>query len=110
MKRLLSLVVVGFLFAGTNGCGPVRATAFVLDAEVQVQAARTAGADKLAPYDWTAANLYLHKAREEIGYSDYGVAVDFAEKASKYANQARENALAASRIDDADSNTVVPVP
>lgn len=91
MKRLLVLVAA----AGTlAGCGPLKSTSHLLDAEVQIQAARTAGAEKLAPYEWTAANLYIHKAREEVSYSDYQSGVDFAEKASRYANEAREKAIA----------------
>jgi len=91
MKRLLALVAAAGALAG---CGPVRATSNLLDAEVQIQAARTAGAEKLAPYEWTAANLYIRKAREEVSYSDYQAGVDFAEKASRFANQAREQAMA----------------
>ncbi len=106
MKRL-ALVPLFFLFVG---CGPVRATAFIIDADVQIQAAKTAGAEKLAPYEWTAANLYIHKAREVVGYSDYEIGVKFAEKASKFANLARENALAAAKDDAGSTNTVTPVP
>lgn len=91
MKKLMVLVAVAGALAA---CGPVKSTANILDAEVQIQAARTAGADKLAPYEWTAANLYLAKAREEIGYSDYQAGVDFAVKASRFANEAREKAMA----------------
>ncbi|ADO73704.1 DUF4398 domain-containing protein [Stigmatella aurantiaca] len=90
MKQLTVLVAVAGALAG---CGPVRTTANLLDAEVQIQAARTAGAEKEAPYEWTLANLYLYKAREEVGYSDYQAGVDFAVKASKYANEAREKAM-----------------
>ncbi len=92
MKRLLVLVAAAGAVAG---CGPLRSTSNLLDAEVQIQAARTAGAEKLAPYEWTAANLYIRKAREEVGYSDFQAGVDFAEKASKFANDAREKSLAA---------------
>jgi hypothetical protein len=91
MKKQLVLVAVAGALAA---CGPVKSTANILDAEVQIQAARTAGADKLAPFEWTAANLYLAKAREEVGYSDYQAGVDFAVKASRYANEAREKAMA----------------
>jgi hypothetical protein len=73
----------------------VKSTSNILDAEVQIQAARTAGAEKEAPYEWTAANLYLQKAREEVGYSDYQAGVDFAVKASRFANEAREKAMSA---------------
>jgi hypothetical protein len=90
-KRLVLVAVAGALAA----CGPVKSTANILDAEVQIQAARTAGAEKLAPFEWTAANLYIAKAREEVGYSDYQAGVDFAVKASRYANEAREKAMAA---------------
>lgn len=78
-------------------CGPVQSTAYLLDAEVQLEAARTAGAEKYAPYEWTAAKLYLHKAQEEVGYSDFEVAVDFAKKASKFANDAKARSMAVPR-------------
>ncbi len=91
MKRLGALV----LLLAVTGCGPVQSTAYLLDAEVQIEAARTAGADKLAPYEWTSANLYIHKAREEVAFSDYETGVEFAQKASRYANEARQKAMAA---------------
>lgn len=91
MARLVSLLV----FVGAvSACGPVQSTAYLLDADVALEAARTAGADKYAPYEFTSARLYLVKAREEVGYSDFEVAVDFAKKASRFANEAREKALA----------------
>lgn len=105
MKQLTVLVAV----AGTlAGCGPVRTTANLLDADVQIQAARTAGAEKEAPYEWTLANLYLHKAREEVGHSDYQAGVDFAVKASKYANEAREKAMAAGSESSSGGSRLTP--
>ncbi|HEX8701241.1 MAG TPA: hypothetical protein VF815_20620 [Myxococcaceae bacterium] len=86
MKQLSILVAVAGALAG---CGPVRTTANILDAEVQIQAARTAGAPEKATYEWTAANLYIEKAREEVGYSDYQAGVTFAQKASACADAAR---------------------
>jgi hypothetical protein len=102
MRRPFPLLLGSLLvFAlGLFGCGPVQSTAYLLDAEVQIEAARTAQADKYAPYEWTAANLYIHKAREEVGFSDFEVAVDFAQKASKYANEARDKAMHATRTED----------
>jgi hypothetical protein len=96
MTRLLPILLL--LGAGA-ACGPIRSTAFLLDAEVALQAARTAGAETSAPYEYTSAQLYFFKAREEVGYSDYQVAVEFATKASKFANEARDKALAASQSD-----------
>ena len=97
MSRYL-LAVVALL--GFAACGPVQSTAHLLDADVQLEAARTAQADKLAPYEWTAANLYLHKAREEVGYADFEQAVTYAQKASKFANAARDVAMKAVKKDE----------
>lgn len=105
MTRAWLFAVLPYILAG---CGPIRSTAFIIDAEVQIQAAKTAGAEKLAPYEWTAANLYIYKAREEVGTSDYGVAVDFAEKASRYANEARDKSLAITREEGPTGPTVTP--
>ncbi|MBM7117962.1 DUF4398 domain-containing protein [Archangium primigenium] len=108
MKRLLAVVAVA---GALCGCGPVKSTSHLLDAEVQIQAARTAGAEKLAPYEWTAANLYIHKAREEVGFSDYQAGVDFSVKASRFATEAREKALSVANesIDNAESQSL-PTP
>lgn len=92
MKRLGAMAI---LVGALSGCGPVQSTAYLLDAEVQIEAARTAGAEKLSPYEWTSANLYIHKAREEVGYSDFETGVEFAQKASRFANEARTKAMAA---------------
>jgi hypothetical protein len=90
MKR--RLVAVASLLA-LSACGPIQSTAFLLDAEVQIEAARTAGADKLAPYEWTSANLYIRKARQQVARSDYEAGVGFAQKASQFAREAREKSI-----------------
>lgn len=91
------------------GCGPLRSTAFILDAEVQIEAARTAGAEKYAPYPYTLAQLYIRKAREVVGYSDYEVGVGFAERASGQARRAKEESLAAAaKTDVAPSFSTTP--
>lgn len=105
MKRLLVLVAAAGALAG---CGPVKSTSHLLDAEVQIQAARTAGAEKLAPFEWTAANLYIRKAREEVGYSDFQAGVDFAEKAARYAAEARTRAMATANGEEAVSPSPNP--
>lgn len=83
---------------GALGCGPVQSTSFLMDAETMLEAARTAQADRLAPYEWTAARLYAEKSKEEVGYSDFEQAVDYARKAVDYATRARDNALKAARM------------
>jgi hypothetical protein len=90
------------LFAG---CGPTQSTSFLIDAEVMLEAARTAQADKLAPYEWTAANLYIHKSKEEAGYSDFEQSVDYAKKGVDFATRARDVAIKANKRNDPDSPT-----
>ena len=89
MTRLLGLAWLGALL----GCGPIQSTSYLLDAEIQIEAAKTAGADHLAPYEFTSANLYYRKAKDKEAYSEYEIAVDYARKASKFANQARQVAV-----------------
>ncbi len=50
-----------------------------------------------APYEYYSALEYLHKAREEVGYSEYESAVDYAREARSFAKSAREHALRYSR-------------
>ena len=83
------LVLCTFAAMGI-GCGPVQYISQVTQrAATEVAAARSAGADKLAPYEFTTAELYLHKAREEAGYSDYQAAIRFGKKAELMARKAR---------------------
>jgi hypothetical protein len=90
-----SLLCILAMACTVGACGPIQSTAYLIDADVQLEAARTANAEKYAPYEWTSANLYLHQARQLSGYADYGTAVDFAAKAAKFASEAKEKAMAA---------------
>ena len=83
------LVLSVYVAAGT-ACGPVQYVSQVTQrASMEVAAAKSANADKLAPYEYTTAELYLHKAREEAGYSDYQAAIRFGKKAELMARKAR---------------------
>jgi hypothetical protein len=106
------LLVLSILAASAAACGPTKSTAVIMDADVQLTAAKTAGAEKLAPYDYTAASQYLHKAREEQGYSDYEEAIDFAEKARSHATVAKQKAMVAKNNGAVPlgSPTVLPLP
>ncbi len=86
------LVISSAVVAGLS-CGPVQSTAYLVDAETMLEAAKTAQAEKLAPYEWTSANLYWHKAKEEVGYSEFEQAVDYAKKAVDFASRARDSAI-----------------
>jgi hypothetical protein len=94
--RRTFLTLMGAL-AFSAACGPIQSTAFLIDAETMLEEARAAQATRLTPYEWTAASLYYSKAREEVGYSDYEQAVDYARKAVEFATRARDGALKAAR-------------
>jgi len=93
---MIRLLGVCLLFAAPlmSACGPMQSTAYLYDADIQLEAARTAGAAEKtdAVYYWTLANLYIHQAREEVGYSHYESAVDFARKAKEFAIKAKDKA------------------
>jgi hypothetical protein len=91
-----------------SGCGPVQSTSYLVDTETMLEAARTAQAERSAPYEWTAANLYYAKSKEEVGYSDFEQAIDYAKKALDFATRARDAAVKAARKAAPDAPTGTP--
>ena len=90
MRLLLALLLLAPLAA----CGPIQSTSALIDADVEIEAARAAGAANTATYEFVTAEAYLQKAREEVGYAQYELAADFAAKARDVAREARKKALA----------------
>lgn len=90
---LLALSALGF------ACGPTRSTALIVEAAAEVAAAQTAQAPGIAPYEFIAAEHYLHKAREEQSYADFEVAEKMAKKARDCARLARSKAEDKTRSD-----------
>lgn len=88
-RRLLALAS---MLLPLSGCGPVMSTYLILDAQAELDGAQAAEAEKYAIYEYTAASEYLHKAREEQGYADFGPSIDFAYKAGELARAGRERA------------------
>jgi len=71
-------------------CGPVEYINQVGNkAASAVSAAKLASAERYAPYEYTAAEEYLHKAREEAGHAEYQDAIEYGRKAEDLANRAR---------------------
>ena len=90
-RAALGLVLI---MAAMAGCGPVQYVSQVTRrAAAEVAAAKSAGAERYAPYEYTAATEFLHKAREEAGYADYQAAIRFGNKAEEHAKKARELAI-----------------
>lgn len=77
-------------------CGPIAYVGQVTrSASTAVDAARAAEAEKLAPYWWTRATEYLHKARERAAHADFQGANRFGKLATDAAQQAVVDAQAA---------------
>jgi hypothetical protein len=85
------------------GCGPVQSTSALIDADVEIEGARAAGAQTSATYELTSAEAYLKKARELAGYSQFENSAVFAAKATEMAKEARVKALAASNRPDKEA-------
>jgi hypothetical protein len=82
------------LAASMSGCGPIEYINQVgIKAAGAVSAAKLAQADRYAPYEYTAAEEYLHKAREEASYAEYEDAIEFGRKAEELANKGRAIAV-----------------
>jgi hypothetical protein len=91
-REKLALVLAAVFVCG---CGPVEYINQVgIKAASAVSAAKLAQADRYAPYEYTAAEEYLHKAREEAGYAEYEDAIEFGRRAEELANKGRAIAVA----------------
>jgi hypothetical protein len=84
-------VVLALVFS--CGCGPVGYFGTVTrDATRAVTEARAAGAAQAAPYEWTAALLYLERSRELAGYARWQDALTLGRRAAALARAAAERA------------------
>ena len=74
---------------GSSGCTSFWCRAKISGAESALTEAENAGAKKKAIYRYTLASLYVEKAREEEGYSRFGPAIDFGDRAEQIAKDAQ---------------------
>jgi hypothetical protein len=80
--------------ASLAACGPVEYINQVGNrAASAVSAAKLAQADRYAPYEYTAAEEYLHKAREEGGHAEYQDAIEYGRRSEELADRARAIAV-----------------
>ena len=97
--RAAAVVLVAGLgcLGGLAGCGPITYVGDVRRASAAVDEARAAQAEKYAPYWWTRATQYLHKAREVAAHADFQGADRFGRLAAEAARHAAEDARIAAR-------------
>jgi hypothetical protein len=100
-RALTPVPVAALLVACAIGCGPIEYIDVSTKAGAALAAAKRVDAERLAPYEYTAAEEYLHKAREEAGYSQYQVSIEFGRRAEALAMRARALAEAKARSEGA---------
>lgn len=82
-------LALAMLTAGLTACGPIAYVGEVTRrADNAVAEARHAEAEKYAPYWWTRATQYLHKAREVAARADFQGANRYGRLATEAAQQA----------------------
>lgn len=100
-------LLVGGMILGA-GCGPIEYIVYVpADAAGAIAEAKHLGADKYAPYEITAAEQYIYKARELAGYARFQSSVGFGRKAGTNARKAREISIDKAKLPEAE---VLPPP
>ncbi|HWN70949.1 MAG TPA: hypothetical protein VNM90_25075 [Haliangium sp.] len=92
VSSLLGMVCLWLV--GATGCGSVLYVNQVTrKASASVAAAKAAEADVYAPYHYTLAVYYLHKAREEAAAADFQAANHFGRMSHQAGEKARELAV-----------------
>ncbi len=91
-------LIAAVVLCGT-GCGPILSTVLIQQAATELEGAKAAHAEIHAPYEYTGAELYLEKAKEQQGYAEFAPAVDFAYKARELAKRGKDKAIAKSNTD-----------
>ena len=80
-------LALGFLFS--SGCGPV---VYLKEVSTRTAAAlnqaKADGADKQSPYEYTKANLYYEKAREDAGRAYFQDAIDWGRRSQDCSTRA----------------------
>ena len=74
-------------------CGPIETDRALSRAYIAIEGARGADAQRYAVYEYQSALLYLQKAREEEGHSNFEGARHFAKESRSFADKARARAL-----------------
>ncbi|HZZ85389.1 MAG TPA: DUF4398 domain-containing protein [Anaeromyxobacteraceae bacterium] len=84
--------LLAFATLALAGCGPVRYTGVLWDADREIAAARAAGAADRAPYELTLSEEYLHQAKVLAGHARYDDAGDYGHRAIEAARVAHQKA------------------
>lgn len=94
---MLGLLAVSGCYAG------VRGTVKLMEGDQELAQARAAGAQARAVYEWTLADEYMKKARDEWARSEYESAEKLVVKAKRWAAEADRAARNSAPLEDLDS-------
>lgn len=90
MKKFLWLVTV--LLPVICACSPISASKAISRAQEAITAAERIGADSKCPYEYNTAVSNLDYARSREGRAEFEAAAEFARKAKKAADEAKNKA------------------
>mgnify|MGYP006971765417 CR=1 FL=1 len=106
MKRSMLLL---FIALPATGCTAAKSTYHLAQAEQSIYLIKDSETPDSARYEWTKAQEFMKKAREEWGYADYGPAEDFSRKTVEWTDQATQvNRAAAKRQEAEEMPSLVP--
>ena len=90
MRRIWAWLKLGSLGVSLlfSGCAATQAALQLSKANKAVDRAKAKGAPEYAIYEYTMAENYLEKAREEAGYSDFKDSVMLSQGAAEWADKA----------------------
>lgn len=84
-------LIAGLAALAVVACGPVQSTSRISAAEGELERARINDAHVNSPYEYERAQLYLYKAKQEWGYSNFEQSRDYAAEARRAARAAVDN-------------------
>ena len=99
MNRLFQIVALLSLLGFGGGCGPLVSGTKIIQADIRLSEAETAGARTSALYEFTIAEEYLKKSREEHAYSEFWTSRRYADYALVFGEKARAKAELASKTE-----------
>ena len=88
MRGQLALIVLAASGLILTACTTVHSSFHIIQADQALQKAKSAEAERLAPYQFTMSQEYLNKARSEAADSDHKIAMQLAKKSAEWADQA----------------------
>jgi TonB family protein len=98
------------LLIALTGCASGRASVALVNAQKSVTQAAQRGADEHATFEFTMAQAYLTKAREEASFSDYRTSVELSHQAAEWSDKAVITMATQGRGDTVpDATTIEPL-